>query len=203
MKKDVNKKEKKSERKKRIVVFLLILVLVTVCAILGNYYGMDPPLLSMIGGYLAVFAVLIITWKMPFSFSVHCMIFLVFAVGLGTLLNFYRTVDAYDKVVHFLSGVLLAEAGLIIGKYLLAKSNIFSPRNILVIFAILFSCMAAGLWEIYEFTSDQVLGTKLQGQNSNTMGDIVSGFLGAILGGVFYFVFGKIKQRKKSAQQEE
>ena len=58
------------------------------------------------------------------------------------------------------------------------------------------SFAAAGFWEIYEFTMDQLAGTNMQGNNLNTMGDIVSGFLGGLVyGGVAWAV--RLSRRRK------
>lgn len=143
-------------------------------------YEINTPLISIIGGYLSIPAILLVTRRFPFSFFVCAMVFDISAVGVGTIINLYRTMDSYDKIIHFLSGILLAEAGRIIMMYILKKHGAKEMSTVILLFAVNFSCMCAGLWEIYEFTGDQLLGTKMQGNKLNTMGDIVAGFLGAL-----------------------
>lgn len=176
----------KKEKILRVIVTVITIIAITVCVIISKMYEINTPLISIIGGYLTIPAILLATWRFPFSFFVCTMIFDISAVGIGTIVDLYRTVDSYDKIIHFLSGILLAEAGRIIMTHILKKHGAKELTPVILLFAVNFSCMCAGLWEIYEFTGDQLLGTKMQGKNLNTMGDIVSGFLGAIVyAGIF------------------
>ncbi|MEG1584469.1 MAG: DUF2238 domain-containing protein [Anaerovorax sp.] len=184
----------KKEIKLRILITIVTILAITICVIISKVYGINTPLISIIGGYLSIPAILLVTWKLPYSFFVWVMCFDIFAPGLGTIVNLYRTIDSYDRIIHFLSGILLAEAGRMIMEHILEKKQSTDFTSVILLFAVNFSCMAAGLWEIYEFTGDQLLGTTMQGNNLNTMGDIVSGFLGAV---VYVGIYASFKYYKK------
>lgn len=169
------------EQKIRWIITAITTGAITICVIISETCGINTPLISIIGGYASIPAIVLLTWKLPFSFFVWVMCFDVFAPGLGTIVNLYRTIDSYDRIIHFLSGILLAEAGRMIIEHLFEKNGLKHVTSIIILFAALFSCMGAGLWEIYEFTGDQLLSTKMQGNNLNTMGDVVGGFLGAVV----------------------
>lgn len=116
-------------------------------------------------------------------------IFILLAVFAGKVLNFYSIVPYWDKILHFLSGFLIAS----IGKQIYEKSN--SNTKILNLFILSFATGAAGIWEIYEFTVDGLLG--LQSQNSSlsdTMWDMIAGSISA----VFWVVSLKIIKLLKS-----
>lgn len=186
----------KKEIKLRVMVTIGTIFAITICVIISEVYGIHTPLISIIGGYLSIPAILLLTWKLPYSFFVWVMCFDIFAPGLGTIVNLYRTIDSYDRIIHFLSGILLAEAGRIIMAHILKKKQSKELPSVILLFAVNFSCMGAGLWEIYEFTGDQLLGTNMQGNNLNTMGDIVSGFLGAVVYVALYFSYQRYKKNR-------
>ena len=83
---------------------------------------------------------------------------------------------ALDNLNHFLGG---AAAGF----FLLEAIRLSVPRLHPIashIFAFGLACAAAVFWEIGEFASDQLLGTDVQGPLEETMGDLISGVLGAV-----------------------
>jgi uncharacterized membrane protein YjdF len=87
---------------------------------------------------------------------------------------------------------VLSFAGFYIAKALLNKKQIADNGNFAKnTIAVLFSCSCAAFWEIYEFTVDNLLGMESQGGNTNTMGDIVAGVLGAWSYLVLYTVINK------------
>ena len=96
------------------------------------------------------------------------------------MINLYKYLGFYDRLVHYLSGVILAEAGMILISRIFKKRGLKDDAAVKLIFAFFFSAACAGFWEIYEFTADSLLHIDMQGSNLNTMGDIVSGVLGAL-----------------------
>lgn len=176
------KKNAMSEIKKRIIGVLLLWVLLAACTGIGKIVGIDVPNMSILGAYLSGLLFAILLYKFPFSLFVWAMIFDFFAVGIGTILNVYRTVDCYDLVVHFLSGILAAKAGAVLINGIYKKHNLEGKLSAAaVLFALFFSFSCAGLWEVYEFSADQLLHTALQGTKENTMGDIIAGMLGGLV----------------------
>ena len=95
-----------------------------------------------------------------------------------------------------LSGILLAQAGIVIISYIFRKRKATQDNLLKLLFAFFFSCACAGFWEIYEFTADTALGLNMQGGNSNTMGDIISGVLGALVYSVFYICTNRSRKRR-------
>ena len=52
---------------------------------------------------------------------------------------------------------------------------------LVVLFAGMFAFFGAGFWEIVEFLTDCVVHMDVQHGNTDTMGDIVAGYLGGVL----------------------
>lgn len=105
------------------------------------------------------------------------LIFLFFATFCARVLNFY-SLDCYDKILHFSSGLLLGYIGFVIYDLLFKNTNDIKGK---IIFAITFGIATAGLWEVWEFSCDQILGMTLQKSLEDTMYDIVCGSIGGIM----------------------
>lgn len=181
--------------KKRILTAVITLATLWVCVVIAyNTPIKDTPAMNMIGISLSVVAILGLTLKLPDRLFYQIMAFDIIAAGFGTTLNFFRTVDMYDKVVHYISGIIVVEVGIILFEYFYRRYGVDAeaiPKKITVLAAMFVSFAGAAIWEIFEFSCDTFLGAIMQGGNSNTMGDIIAGFLGAITYGVIWFIANK------------
>ena len=187
---------KKHNIKVRIIVSAFALIITAFCTVLSAVIPLETTPVKTAGSFASIFIITAAAWKFPDRFYLLAMIFDIFAAALGSVINLYRYIGFYDRFVHYLSGILLAEAGMLIILYLLKKYDLAVKNDITLLFAFFFSSACAGFWEIYEFTADNLLNINMQGNNRNTMGDIVSGVLGAAT----YFIFmGLYLKRKKHA----
>lgn len=176
----------------RIIISASALIVTLFCAILSFLIPLETTNVKIIGSFVSIFIITAAAWKFPGRFYLLAMIFDIFAAALGSVINLYRYIGFYDRFVHYFSGIVLAEAGFIIilylfKKYKLEKYKLVIKNNIVLLFSFFFSSACAGFWEIYEFTADNLLGINMQGTNLNTMGDIVSGVLGALTYSMFMF----------------
>ena len=114
-------------------------------------------------------------------------IFILLSVFLGRTLNFYERVPHWDKMLHFLSGFIIASAGKEI--YIKIKGDM-GNKLLLNLFVLFFAVAVAGLWEIYEFTGDSIFGTEFQNNSlADTMTDIIAGSVSALM----YLIFQKVR----------
>ncbi len=156
-----------------------------------------------VGMMMAVFALSLFLWRFPLGAYAMPQIFTLTAAA-GSILKLYDLFPGYDRVVHFISGVILGYLGYYIIDYLFKKLEIPRVIFLMILFSGLFSCFCAGGWEIIEFTTDTVfhaIGSShldVQHGNSDTMGDIVSGYLGAAVFKTVKF----IEHRKDFSKQE-
>ena len=69
----------------------------------------------------------------------------------------------------------------------------FSPHHYAGIFVITLALGVAigGIWEILEWTSDNVFGSNLQTSNDDTVGDLIADTLGAATGGALLVAWTK------------
>ena len=117
------------------------------------------------------------------------------AIYLGNVWDLYRIIPIYDKLLHLLSGVILAIIGLVSFLYL-NNGNIKGDFNnyFALLFSIIFSIAAAGLWEIWEFSTDMLFGFHSQNNSLiDTMMDIICGSIMGIIANIPIYLYIKGK----------
>lgn len=119
-------------------------------------------------------------------------VFVFLADFLGCVVNLYNTTWWYDVVIHFGSGIFTFMMGL----FLLNKFNVGNDNfwfKVLFCFCVVMTI--AGMWELFEFLADNLLGLDLQHNSStgvmDTMIDVLAAFIGGILSMVGYYVMNK------------
>lgn len=108
-------------------------------------------------------------------------IFILLSVFAGKALRFYFIVPYWDKILHFISGFIIASIAIQIFYKYNEKSenkNLFFKNLFIFVF-----CVAmAGLWELFEFSSDNILKTNAQNNSlSDSMCDMIAGSVSALL----------------------
>jgi hypothetical protein len=105
----------------------------------------------------------------------------------GEALGLYDSVSWFDNVVHFTLPFFAAPTLYIV----LARLDVVpDPRDEttgrhyagIAIIAFALGVALGGLWEIVEWASDNALGSSLQIDNDDTVGDLISDSLGALCG---------------------
>lgn len=174
-----------------LIIKWIILIAATFYAI---KYGIDKELsytLISLSLFIIVFIPNILRKfkiKIPPEMELLYLIFIIFAQVLGSMMELYDLIFAYDKIVHFTSGILSA----FIGIYLLTVYKKYNKKSIVfnAIFIIFTSLAVAALWEIFEFSCDSIFGNDAQRVLStgvkDTMGDIIMAFLASILVTILY-----------------
>ncbi|WP_066313595.1 hypothetical protein [Bacillus sp. FJAT-29814] len=187
----------------RKLVILLSAVYVIFMAILAFYYrNMDESFKSTvaIGGIvcgaipllLALFTRL--QFNLPIVFSY--LIFLVGSQYLGSIRGWYG-LGWWDTFLHFISGGILAFAGIALYERLIHRNagHEISPWFVFW-FTLSFAALGGVLWEIYEFSADQFFNMTLQGGgNKDTMIDLISNTAGGLAIAIWSAI--KIKGRKR------
>lgn len=159
--------------------------------------GTEPPATDVAGSFAAIAALLAVSVILKMDdilYFLGCG-FVYFASPIGSVLDMYTRFGPYDKIMHFISGMLLAGFGMMMISRLLKRafpdeeglstSSDEGNRKALkisrMIFAFFFSSACAGIWEIFEFTSDKLLGGGMQRGMEDTVTDIIAGNGGALL----------------------
>ena len=175
---------------KLLTMIFYILLLVT--AIIDSLYRDGIKFWRIILIFVTIFVVRIIfnkTFLKKFlSAYIITIIFIFISMYLANVWDFYA-IDNYDKFLHFISGILIGFLGLVIYIYL-SNGNINNEMKpiTIFIFPLIFSIAIAGVWEIWEFSTDQIFGLTAQWNLEDTMWDIILGSLGGgISSGLIYY----------------
>ena len=125
----------------------------------------------------------------PPEFQLLAVIFVFAALFLGEIQSYYVRFWWWDIALHTSSGLLMGILGFLL-VYVLNESenlDIHMRSHFVALFAFLFAVTVGTLWEIFEFTMDQVVGTNMQkpmlGDSSgltDTMWDMIVNALGAL-----------------------
>ena len=138
------------------------------------------------------------------EFQVLAVVFVFAALYLGEVRSYYERIWWWDIALHTSSGLLTGVFGFLL-VYVLNESDRVElqmrPRFV-ALFAFLFAVVVGTLWEIFEFSMDQLAGTVMQkpmlGDPSgltDTMWDMIVNALGALVMstlGWWYMIRGEL-----------
>lgn len=112
--------------------------------------------------------------NVPLILTVVIAAFAFTAMVLGDGLNFYGRYPWWDSLLHLFSGGMLSFIGLWIVHILLSDSDqvVFSNKYFLALFLLMFSLSCGAIWEICEYTYDDLFGTNTQQFMETTSGSI-------------------------------
>lgn len=158
---------------------------------------------ALLGGLVLTLLPEIYTWLRKLQIPKNaCMWYVIFVFScqwLGTYLRFYDKFFWWDILLHFASGFLLGYIGLVVLMSLDSSYTLFKGKKYLIIavFVFAFSVMCAAIWEIGEYSADQILGTFTQlGSLKDTMIDIICGTISALLFAIYTYIV--LKREKDS-----
>ncbi|RYL93090.1 hypothetical protein EWI07_08305 [Sporolactobacillus sp. THM7-4] len=125
--------------------------------------------------------------RLPFNLPivVSYLIFLFGAQYLGSILNWYG-LGWWDTFVHGISGAILAFCAIASCERLVhpGAGSRMSPLFVFL-FTVSITALGGVLWEIYEFSSDYLFGTTMQGpgggNNEDTMTDLIADVIGGLV----------------------
>ena len=175
--------------KVKIINKLLIVLSIladTVCLILTLLGKYNSNILIFLSYYVIVFVPIIcrkLKLKVNSIIELIYLLFVIVACLCGSILHFYGLIYWFDSFTHYVSGMLTALLGFI----LLIRFDKLDKKSYLfnITYIIFVSLAVAALWEIFEFTADNVLGGDaqkvLETGVTDTMKDIICAFLGSIL----------------------
>lgn len=112
--------------------------------------------------------------------------FIFLADFMGCVVNLYNLVSWYDIFVHFLSGIFTFCVGLFILKRIGISNKNYYFR---VLFCFCVVMFVAGIWELFEYGVDFLLGMDLQHSITTGVNDTMEDMLAAFCGGITFMIF--------------
>ena len=187
------------------ILYILILAVTAIFFVFNNPKKLQIILLCF-GTLILSYVVLLKTRiKMPSLIYISTVIFIFMSQYLGNAMELYFKIKHWDKILHFTSGLILGMLGYVVFLNLVPKEarekmNAWCS----VIFSFLFGSACAGIWEIYEFTVDHLLGLLCQNNSLvDTMSDIIAGTITALIIAIMLWVHQNKKKIKVISYMEK
>lgn len=114
-------------------------------------------------------------------------LFLLLALVMGCILNFYSKIWWFDLLVHFLSGIATSMVAFI----LLQKNKLIHRKYkwIGFLFIIMTTIGIAACWEYFEFVCDKIFQADAQWVALTGVGDTMTDMMIATLGGILSSIY--------------
>lgn len=156
--------------------------------------------------------------RIPNALTILYYIFLYCAIYLGEVRSFYYLIPFWDSILHGFSAGMLGVFGFWLVDLLNENQKIrvaLSPLFV-SLFAFCFAVTVGGLWEIYEYLGDGILGLNMQkfrtaegvvlsghAALSDTMKDIIIDSIGALIISVLGFFHNSYSIKKEKQNEKE
>jgi hypothetical protein len=194
----MNLKEFTGEQYQQFAIFALQgLFLLT--AIITGFQGNFETMFISILGFLLIFLPLIIEKSLkidlPVAYELLIAVFIFATVFMGEIGDAYNKFWWWDIVLHASSGVLLGYVGFLVLYVLYRQKKLIASASLVAFFTLVTGLASAGVWEIFEFAADMLLGTSMQRGAVDTMSDIIVASIGSVIAAVVAYVHIKWPQR--------
>jgi hypothetical protein len=119
--------------------------------------------------------------KLPLAYEMVVLGFIVASIMLGELFDAYSQLWWWDSALHLSSGVIIGYIGYMILFVFHLRGKLKLSAGMVAFLTFSVSMMVAALWEVVEFTIDQVWGSTMQHGNTDTMKDIILAMGGSLV----------------------
>lgn len=120
---------------------------------------------------------------LPLPFAISTTGFIIASLIFGEILDAYEVVWWWDIALHGSSAIALGLIGFLFIYMLFHGDKFAAPAAALAIIAFSFAVSVGGLWEIFEYLADRVVGTNMQRTGlDDTMTDLMVNAFGAAVG---------------------
>lgn len=132
----------------------------------------------------------------PLNFKFVVLIFLYMSLYLGEVHAYYYKFFWWDIVLHFSSALVIGLVGFLMIYIIFRRNNIRSSYFITGVFSFNFAVTVGAVWEIIEFSIDQIFGANMQKSGLvDTMWDLIIDAIGALLVSVSCYLYIRYNRR--------
>jgi len=166
--------------------------------IAGQYQAVVETLLILCITFMPLLLDARLQVKIPYEFEALAILFAYLSLFLGEVLDFYNRFWWWDIVLHISSGFLLGITGFLL-VYVLnedKKINFDLSPFFIALFAFMFAMGFGAIWEIFEFSADELFGLNMQKSGlQDTMWDLIVDAIGALFISILGYRFLLTKER--------
>jgi len=128
----------------------------------------------------------------PIELEIIIIIFIFASLILGEVHGYYTKFWWWDIILHAGASIALGFTGFLILFILYKGKKINAKPCTIVIFSFCFALALGALWEIFEFSMDQIFGFNMQKSGLiDTMWDLIVDSLGALIASITGFIYLK------------
>lgn len=119
--------------------------------------------------------------QLPVEFDLIIVLFVFAGIFLGEVGDAYSLFWWWDAALHTASGVVLSFGGFLILYTLYYQKRLRANPITFAIFTFAFGMAAGGIWEIFEYTMDELFGLNMQKSGlHDTMSDLIVDAIGSL-----------------------
>jgi hypothetical protein len=183
----------------RLSIFLKAILLIGAITMFwfGQYQSAVETLLILMITILPVVLGNRFAVKIPHGFETLTVLFVFMSLFLGEVQSYYARFWWWDLVLHSGSAFIMGILGFLLVYVLNEKRDldINLNRNFVALFAFMFAVGIGAIWEVFEFTIDQIFGSNMQKSGLvDTMWDLIVDIIGAFI--ISVLGWGYIKTRE-------
>lgn len=187
-------KEKKFEVILANVIRMLLVVSMVFSFMSQNYLNFFTAVLTLWLTFLPFVLAEKNHVKLPSSFQIIILLFIFAAQYLGEMKEYYIKFWWWDLMLHTFSGIILGFTGFLL-VYILNKEErvqMYLSPFFMAFFAFTFALSVGALWEIFEFTMDNMFGLNMQKSGLvDTMWDLIVDSIGALIAAFYGYLYAK------------
>lgn len=128
----------------------------------------------------------------PLEFEVGIIALVYGSLFLGEVNEYYTEFWWWDLLLHTFTGLIVGLVGFMIMFVLYKRKRIQGAPFFIALFSFSLAAAIGGLWEIFEFTFDQLFGLNMQKSGLiDTMWDIIVNDIGALIASIIGFIYLK------------
>ncbi|WP_246514219.1 MULTISPECIES: hypothetical protein [Exiguobacterium] len=178
--------------------FVLFMAIILVASVIEEaWFDASVAAAGIVSGLIPFILEKVFKTEFDAKMKVAYILFLFASQYLGSIVGLYSN-GWWDTFLHVLSGIFIAFLGYDFFSRLDDDIRLEMPKRFVFVYIVVFAMAGAALWEMYEFTSDLVLNTTMQGNgNDDTMVDIVAGSLGGIIAALLVTEIHRKEQHEK------
>jgi uncharacterized membrane protein len=138
-----------------------------------------------------------LNFHIPDGFLSAIVLFIYSTLLLGEVGDFYERFWWWDVILHIGSAISFGIIGFVVLLLLLRNERIKASPYTIAMFAFSFAVAIGVLWEIFEFSMDQLFGMNMQKSGLiDTMWDLILDTFGALVAAIAGYVY--LRKNKKS-----
>lgn len=163
-----------------VLIRISLVVAILWAGIVQDWENFGMSLLAYASTYVPTFLERRYRVYLPIEFHLVIVGFLYGSLFLGEVGKAYDRFFWWDVMLHLSSGVVLGFVGFLILYVLHVQKRLRMTPTLIAFFSFCVALAGGAVWEIVEFSIDQIFGTDMQKSNIDTMKDLIVDAVGAI-----------------------